>query len=86
MSPSVEIAIRKIREMENYFNWNNLRIVTEPNMQGPVFLKANQRTGDIHIRIEHGLGEGILLTCQKEDHGESAKTIGPLPLNFFEKS
>ena len=31
---------------------------------GSVFLKANQKTGNVFIRSENGLGEGILLTCQ----------------------
>ena len=50
---------------------------------GSVFLKANQKTGNVYIRSENGLGEGILLTCQyDEDSGESS-TFGPLPLDFF---
>tara|TARA_Y100001970_G_scaffold100832_1_gene126667 strand:- start:584 stop:973 length:390 start_codon:yes stop_codon:yes gene_type:complete len=50
---------------------------------GRVFLKGNQKTGNVFIRSENGLGEGILLTCQyEEDSGEST-TFGPLPLNFF---
>ena len=48
-----------------------------------VFLKGNQKTGNVYIRSENGLGEGILLTCQyDEDSGESS-TFGPLPLDFF---
>ena len=31
---------------------------------GRVFLKANQKTGNVFIRSENGLGEGILVTCQ----------------------
>ena len=51
--------------------------------EGRVFLKGNQKTGNIYIRSENGLGEGILLTCQYElDSGESS-TFGPLPLDFF---
>ena len=39
--------------------------------------------GNVLIRSENGLGEGILLTCQyDEDLGESS-TFGPLPLDFF---
>ena len=50
---------------------------------GSVFLKANQKTGNVLIRSENGLGEGILLTCQYDkDDGESS-TFGPLPLDFF---
>ena len=34
---------------------------------GSVFLKGNQKTGNVFIRSENGLGEGVLLTCQHED-------------------
>ena len=50
---------------------------------GSVFLKANQKTGNVFIRSENGLGEGILITCQYDKDVEESNTIGPLPLNFF---
>jgi len=50
---------------------------------GSVFLKANQKTGNVFIRSENGLGEGILITCQYDQDAEEINTIGPLPLNFF---
>ena len=50
---------------------------------GNVFLKGNQKTGDVYIRSENGLGEGILLTCQYEDYSRESNTFGPLPLDFF---
>ena len=50
---------------------------------GNVFLKGNQKTGDVFIRSENGLGEGILLTCQYEDFFRESNTFGPLPLDFF---
>ena len=51
--------------------------------KGRVFLKGNQKTGNVYIRSENGLGEGILLTCQHEDLSSKSSTYGPLPLNFF---
>ena len=54
-----------------------------PNSVGPIFLKANQRTGEIHARIEYGLGEGILITCHDNDNSFIARTYGPFPLDFF---
>ena len=48
-----------------------------------VFLKANQKTGNVFIRSEIGLGEGILITCQYDQDPEEFNTFGPLPLNFF---
>ena len=51
---------------------------------GNVFLKANQKTGNVYIRSENGLGEGILLTCQyDDDDSKKSSTFGPLPLDFF---
>ena len=51
---------------------------------GRVFLKANQKTGNVFIRSENGLGEGILVTCQCEEDSEESSTFGPLPLDFFQ--
>jgi len=50
---------------------------------GRVFLKGNQKTGNVYIRSENGLGEGILLTCQYEEGSQESSTFGPLPLDFF---
>ena len=50
---------------------------------GSVFLKANQKTGNVFIRPENGLGEGILLTCQYDVDSTESNTFGPLPLDFF---
>ena len=51
--------------------------------EGRVFLKGNQKTGNVYMRSENGLGEGILLTCQYEKDSEKSSTFGPLPLDFF---
>ena len=50
---------------------------------GRVFLKGNQKTGNIFIRSENGLGEGVLLTCQHNKDSVESFTYGPLPLDFF---
>ena len=50
---------------------------------GNVYLKGNQKTGNVFIRSENGLGEGILLTCQYDEDSRESNTFGPLPLNFF---
>ena len=50
---------------------------------GNIFLKANQKTGEVYIRSEYGLGEGILLTCQYDDPSKHSITYGPFPLSFF---
>ncbi|ABM78891.1 conserved hypothetical protein [Prochlorococcus marinus str. MIT 9303] len=83
MAPSSSLAIFVLREMESRFNWSAMNVVDKPAGEGPVFLKANQKTGDIHVRIEHGLGEGVLLSCQHNNEEKEADTLGPFPLDFF---
>ena len=46
-------------------------------------MKGNQKTGEVYIRTEYGLGEGILLTCQYDDPSKNSMTYGPFPLSFF---
>ncbi len=50
---------------------------------GKVYMKGNQKTGEVYIRSEYGLGEGILLTCQYDDSSRNSLTYGPFPLSFF---
>ncbi len=50
---------------------------------GSVFLKGNQKTGNVFVRSENGLGEGILITCQYDEDAQKSNTFGPLPLDFF---
>ncbi len=83
MAPSSSLAIFVLREMESHFNWTAMNVVDKPTEDGPVFLKANQKTGDIHVRIEYGLGEGVLISCQHNNEGKEADTLGPFPLDFF---
>ena len=83
MAPSSKQAIFVLKDMERFFNWSSMRVATTPQEDGPVFLKANQKTGDIHVRIEYGLGQGVLLGCQYNDPQKQADTLGPLPLSLF---
>tara|TARA_B100000579_G_scaffold398469_1_gene378751 strand:- start:109 stop:510 length:402 start_codon:yes stop_codon:yes gene_type:complete len=84
MSPSLKKGINAIRRIEEKFGYNSMKCVSLPSSDGPIFLKANQKTGEIHARIEFGLGEGILISCQNYNNTLSAKTIGPFPLDFFD--
>ena len=84
MAPSIEIGIKTLREIELKLKLEIMKCIDMPTSTGPVFLKANQRTGEIYARIEYGIGEGILISCQNYDSDISAETIGPLPLGFFE--
>ncbi len=83
MSPSLKEGINAVRKIEVKFKYNQMKCINLPIENGPIFLKANQKTGEIHARIEYGLGEGILISCQKDDNSLTARTIGPFPLDFF---
>ena len=83
MSPTLSKAISSVREIEIRFNFAQMKCITAPNDNGPIFLKANQKTGEIHARIEYGLGEGILISCHNDDNSIAARTFGPFPLDFF---
>ena len=83
MSPTLRQGIDAVRKIEAKFKYNEMKCVSLPNSNGPIFLKANQKTGEIHARIEYGLGEGILISCHNDDESLTAKTIGPFPLDFF---
>ena len=84
MSPSLEEGINAVRRIEEKFEYNEMKCITLPSAEGPIFLKANQKTGEIHARVEFGLGEGILISCQNYDNSLFSKTIGPFPLDFFD--
>ena len=76
-------AIEALRSISKKYSSIKFMDLDSLCADGSVFLKANQKTGNVLIRSENGLGEGILLTCQyDEDSGESS-TFGPLPLDFF---
>ncbi len=83
MAPSIKKGINAIRRIEKKFGYEEMKCITMPNSDGPIFLKANQKTGEIHARVEFGLGEGILISCQNDDKSLETRTIGPFPLDFF---
>ncbi len=84
MSPSLKKGINAIRKIEEKFGYDKMECVTLPSSDGPIFLKANQKTGQIHARIEFCLGEGILISCQNYNNSLITKTTGPFPLDFFD--
>ena len=84
MSPSLKKGIHAVRKIEEKFEYNEMKCITLPISDGPIFLKANQKTGEIHARVEFGLGEGILISCQNNENSLTSKTIGPFPLDFFD--
>jgi len=83
MAPSDNKAIEALQSIsKKYFSikFGNLRSL---HADGGVFLKANQKTSNVFVRSENGLGEGILLTCQYDNFAKESDTFGPLPLDFF---
>ena len=84
MSPSLKRGIDAVRRIEKKFEYDEMQCITLPSSDGPIFLKANQKTGEIHARVEFGLGEGILISCQNYENSLTSKTIGPFPLDFFD--
>ena len=83
MAPSADQALSSLRSLETSQQWTALDVVETTPEEGPVFLKANQRGGTVRIRIEHGLGSGILISGHGDDDAQPATTWGPLPLDFF---
>ena len=73
-------ALQSITQKYSSIKFMNLDSL---HADGSVFLKGNQKTGNVFIRSENGLGEGILLTCQYENDSQESSTFGPLPLDFF---
>ena len=73
-------ALRSITDKYSSIKFMNLDSL---HADGSVFLKGNQKTGNVFVRSENGLGEGILITCQYDKEVEDSNTFGPLPLDFF---
>ena len=76
-------AIEALNSIIKRYDYKLFKNFNEISVHGNVFLKANQKTGEVYIRSENGLGEGILLTCQYDDLSTHSKTYGPFPLNLF---
>ena len=73
-------ALESISRKYSSIKFNDLDSLSA---EGSVFLKGNQKTGNVFIRSENGLGEGILLTCQYDNESQQSSTFGPFPLDFF---
>ena len=83
MAPSSHQALSSLRSLEESQQWTSLEVTETTTDIGPVFLKANQRGGTVRIRIEHGLGSGILISGHGDDVAQPVTTWGPFPLDFF---
>ena len=83
MAPSDFDAVKALQSISKKYSFVKFRNIDSLHANGSVFLKGNQKTGNVYIRSENGLGEGILLTCQHEGDFLDSFTFGPLPLDFF---
>ena len=64
MAPSDNRAIAALKSISKKYSSIEFWNLGSLNANGGVFLKANQKTGNVFVRSENGLGEGILITCQ----------------------
>ena len=83
MAPSDNKAIEALQSISKKYSSIKFENLGSLHAFGGVFLKANQKTGNVFVRSENGLGEGILITCQYDEDTKSSDTFGPLPLDFF---
>jgi len=83
MAPSDNKAIEALKSISKKYSSIKFGNLGSLHADGAVFLKANQKTNNVFVRSENGLGEGILITCQYDEGAEESYTFGPLPLNFF---
>ena len=83
MAPSDIKAVEALQSISKKYSSIKFNNLDSLSANGSVFLKANQKTSNVFIRSENGLGEGILITCQYDENDSESNTFGPLPLDFF---
>ena len=83
MAPCATSAIEALQSIANQYSSIKFENLDSLHADGSVFLKGNQKTGNVFVRSENGLGEGILITCQYDQEVKDSNTFGPLPLDFF---
>ena len=83
MAPSDNKAIEALQSISKKYPSIKFGNLASLHADGGVFLKANQKTSNVFVRSENGLGEGILITCQYDEGAKESNTFGPLPLAFF---
>ena len=83
MAPSYTRAIETLQSISKKYSSIKFGNLDSLHADGSVFLKGNQKTGNVFVRSENGLGEGILITCQFDEDAKGSNTYGPFPLDFF---
>ena len=74
MAPSDTKAIEALQSISNKYSSIKFGNLDSLHADGNVFLKGNQKTGNVFVRSENGLGEGILITCQYDEDAEESNT------------
>ena len=81
MAPSDSRAIEALQSISKKYDSIKFGNLDSLHADGCVFLKANQKTGNVFVRSENGLGEGILITCQyDEDAKESIACVSQVAI------
>ena len=83
MAPGDTKAIEALQSITKKYSSIKFLNLNSLHADGSGFLKGNQKTGNVFVRSESGLGEGILITCQYDEDTKESSTFGPLPLDFF---
>ena len=83
MAPCDTKAIETLKSISKKYLSIKFGNLDSLHANGSVFLKGNQKTGNVFVRSENGLGEGILITCQYDEGAKESNTFGPFPLDFF---
>ena len=83
MAPCDTKAIETLQSISKKYSSIKFSNLDSLNADGSVFLKGNQKTGNVFVRSENCLGEGILISCQFDENDAESSTFGPLPLDFF---
>ena len=72
MAPSDNKAIEALQSISKKYSSIKFGNLGSLHADGGVFLKANQKTSNVFVRSENGLGEGILITCQYDECAEES--------------
>ena len=78
MAPSDNKAIESLQSISKKYSSIKFGNLSSLHADGGVFLKANQKTSNVFVRSENGLGEGILITCQHDKDAQESNTFGPV--------
>ena len=72
MAPSDNKAIEALQSISKKYSSIKFGNLGSLHADGGVFLKANQKTSNVFVRSENGLGEGILITCQYDEDAKGS--------------